>query len=69
MAAAVYIVTLSTTVREFRQRLRAIEGAAVVQELPHERVVVTLPGPALMPRLAGLEGVRAVVPDRLERPH
>jgi len=69
MAAAVYIVTLSTTGQDFRQRLRAIDGATVVRELPHERVVVMLPGPALMPRLAALEGVRTVVPDRLERLH
>lgn len=64
----VYIVRISGTVAAFRSRLRAVEGATLVRELPPDRVVVTLLADADAPRLAALEGVESVTRDRLERP-
>ncbi|MDN3358680.1 hypothetical protein [Actinomadura sp. DC4] len=64
----VYIVGVSGTIADFRVRLRAIEGARPVRDLPPDRVVLTLRSAADLPRLAALEDVVSVTPDRLERP-
>ncbi len=65
MTTAVFIVRLSVAASEFRERLRAIEGAVLVRELPPGRVVVAA-APEDARRLAALDGVEAVVRDRLE---
>ena len=63
----VYIVRISGTTADFLGRLRTIDGATLVRELPPDRVVVTLPSSADVPRLTALEGVESVTPDRRER--
>lgn len=64
----VYIVRISGTAAAFRSLLDGVEGAAFVRDLPPDRVVVTLPSPADVRRLAALDGVESVTRDRLERP-
>jgi len=63
----VYIVRISGTTADFRERLPVIDDAALVRELPPDRVVVTLASSADVPRLTALEGVESVTRDRLER--
>jgi hypothetical protein len=64
-----YIVRISISVEEFTERLRAVEGARLIRELPPRRVVVALPSRAALPRLLALDGVEAATPDRLEHPN
>jgi hypothetical protein len=64
----VYIVRISGPSAAFRSRLSTLDDATFVRDLPPDRVVVTLPSPADVHRLAALEGVESVTPDRLERP-
>jgi hypothetical protein len=63
-----YIVEISVPVEEFRARLAEVPGAVLVQELPHDRVVVVLESRSGSMALASLDGVTAVREDRLERP-
>jgi hypothetical protein len=63
-----YIVQISIPVTDFREQLHDIVGAVFIRELPPARVVVTISSDAL-PQLTALEGVTAVVPDRLQHPH
>jgi hypothetical protein len=63
----VYIVRFSGTPAAFRSRLGLVEGATLVRDLPPDRAVVTLPSAADVHRLAALDGVESVTPDRLER--
>jgi hypothetical protein len=65
----VYIVRISISVAELRDRLQAVDGALFVRELPPARVVVALPSRAAAQHLAALDGVTSVIPDRLQRPH
>jgi hypothetical protein len=64
----VYIVRITGPAAAFRSRLSTLDGATFVRRLPPDRVVVTLPSPADVHRLAALDGVESVIPDRLERP-
>jgi hypothetical protein len=64
-----YIVRISISVEEFAERLRAVEGARLIRELPPGRAVVALPARAPLSRLLALDGVEAATPDRLEHPH
>ena len=60
-----FIVTLSVPVDIFRATLTvAVLSARLGRELPHDRVVVILPG-RLAGSLATLPGVNAVAPDEL----
>ncbi|WP_424534535.1 hypothetical protein ACOZ38_30205 [Sphaerisporangium viridialbum] len=63
-----YIVGISVPVKEFRARLAEIPGAVLVQELPHDRVVVVLESRSGSTALASLSGVTTVREDRPERP-
>jgi hypothetical protein len=63
----VYIVRITGTVARFRERLRTVDGATLVRELPPDRVVVTLPSTAGESGLAALDGVESLTHDRLER--
>ncbi len=63
-----YIVGISVPVEEFRARLAEIPGAVLVQELPHDRVVVVLESRSGSTALASLSGVTTVREDRPERP-
>ncbi|WP_405151482.1 hypothetical protein OG589_20790 [Sphaerisporangium sp. NBC_01403] len=65
---ASYIVGISVPVEEFRARLAEIPGAVLVQELPHDRVVVVLGSRSGSTALASLSGVTTVREDRPERP-
>jgi hypothetical protein len=42
----VYVVRISGALADFHERLRTVDGAALVRELPPDRVVVTLPSTA-----------------------
>jgi hypothetical protein len=64
----VYIVRISGALADFHEQLGTVDGAALVRELPPDRVVVTLPSTAAEPRLAALDGVESLTRDRLERP-
>ena len=60
-----FIVTLSVPVATFRATLiEAVPSARLGRELPHDRVVVFLPG-RLAGSLAALPGVNSVAPDEL----
>ncbi|MEV7968221.1 hypothetical protein AB0O34_19890 [Sphaerisporangium sp. NPDC088356] len=62
-----YIVGISVPVEDFRARLAEVPGAVLVQELPHDRVVVVLPSRSGSRALASLDGVTTVREDRPER--
>jgi hypothetical protein len=64
----VYIVRIAEPPARFRERLRTVEGATFVRELPPDRVVVTLSSDEAEPRLAALDGVESLTRDRRERP-
>jgi hypothetical protein len=64
----VCIVRISGTAAAFRSLLDGVEGAAFVRDLPPDRVVITLPAPADVARVAALDGVESVTHDQLRRP-
>jgi hypothetical protein len=68
MTGDLYIVRISISAEDLRERLRGIEDARLIRELPPGRVVVALPSRAALPRLLALDGVDTATPDRLEHP-
>jgi hypothetical protein len=64
----VYIVRIAIPVADFRERLRDIDGAVFIRELPPARAVVAIPDDVL-PQLTTLDGVTAITPDHLQHPN
>ncbi|MFC4585642.1 hypothetical protein [Sphaerisporangium corydalis] len=59
-------MSISVPAEEFRERLAAIPGAVLVQELPRHAVVVVLGSRSQARALWALPGVTAVREDRPE---